>query len=77
MFFLRLMVEICRFLRLNGELDWNPLKDDRCRILTNLVDAVLVSIMSNCYLAKIKFNTNVTAKWQNDNRSQACVRRIN
>lgn len=62
MFFLRLMVEICRFLRLNGELDWNPLKDDRCRILTNLVNAVLVSIISNCYLAKIKFNTNVTAK---------------
>lgn len=62
MFFLRLMVEICRFLRLNGELDWNPLKDDRYRILTNLVNAVLVSIKSNCYLAKIKFNTNVTAK---------------
>lgn len=62
MFFLRLMVEICRFLRLNGELDWNPLKDDRCRILTNLVNVVLVSIMPNCYLAKIKFNTNVTAK---------------
>lgn len=56
------MVEICRFLRLNGELDWNPLKDDRCRILTNLVNVVLVSIMPNCYLAKIKFNTNVTAK---------------
>lgn len=77
MFFLRLMVEICRFLRLNGELDWNPLKDDRSRILTNLVNAVLVNIMSNCYLAKIKFNTNVTAKWQNDNRSQAYVRHIN